>query len=828
MKIKNLIYAILLSASLGISSKKSMADRIKKAKPPSNTVSIKPDLDVAAPKKSISVTDPATKYLKTDAPYKPNGPLKTTTSATPSEKPDNSVKDSSANKHTDSDHHESKDILHSKPIDTKEEIITPKEEWANNKLQLNFENASLQSVLDDIGDLFDLVFIPDDSIHSGSNPNAAKGPGKSPGPPSYGGPAKKGSGLLETKVTFRTHEALTKDRALAVLDLFLEIAELARVPVPGMPDNYFRVTETKIANRTSIPTFIGTDLNDLPDTSLIRYLYFLTGTDVNSILNTIKELKSNNAEVGIFQESNALILTDHAYNIKSLMKIIKEIDNNGFPEILTIVKLKNSDASDAVELFKSLQGGKPNASANPYARGAGSSSSSNKSEDSYFSSSTKIIADNRTNSLIILGNKESVQRAEKFITEYIDKSLKEPPSLLHVEDLNWVTAKQMATILNNVVKYGKTPSGGAGKTGGAGEKFFSNLTFEAEPQGNRLIIRGKKEDYELIKPIIRELDQKQPQVAIEVLIVSLALNKNKSLSTRMRTPTEKLNKFNFQTSPGFDEQPIQINETEGSHLKNSLVANLINLATAAVNGSTILTLGKTSVWAIMSILKTTTNSSIVSNPFLVATNKYPATVSLGSTRRITTGTIQGGLSEGNTQGDAEANLSVTVTPQINTADHINMNIDIKIEDFTSSNTTDGNKSSKSIITNATVVDGEVLALGGIIRNKIEKVDTGVPILSKLPFIGNLFKHRSDRVVKENLVIFLAPKILRDENQSNQYTKIKSELVKKPIMTQAFSISSDPIQKYFFGDTANDIDQMLSNIDPRGGKKKAKKKKGASK
>lgn len=832
MKIKNLIYAILLITCLSTSSKaakKSMADKIAKVKQPSNLVSIEPDSSKDKPQDNNKAEKqtPIDKLQKTEAPqtsvpekniFDKEEPKEILNKEGVENKdwPKNVPKPVKLNELED----KAPKLLHETPkpenVDkqeddakeeekkdnaTEQEIITPQEEWKNNTLQLNFENASLKNVLDDISDIFDLVFIPDEAIHTDSGSSKTNsGPSFGPQPP-----ASKNK-LTDTKITFRTQDALTKDRTLAILDIFLEISSLARVPILGMPENYFRITDVKNANKTYLPTYIGTDPSELPDTGVIRYLYFLTSANVNSVINTIKELKSPAAEISSFQDSNALIITDQAYNIKSLMKIIKEVDEHGFPEILTIIKLQNADATEAVSLFKSLQGGQSNNNNSGFGAGTyrPAGSSSDNKEDAYFSSGTKIIADTRTNSLIILGKKEAVQRAENFISEYIDKSLSTPPDLLHVEELNWVTAQQMAAILNTIVQYGKTPGGGQGK-GQGGQKFFSNLAFEAEPQGNRLIIKGKKEDYELIRPVIRDLDQKQPQVAIEVIIATVAIDKNKSVATRMRTPTETPKQFNFQTSPGFNQAPIQINQTN-----NSIVANLINLATSAVSGSTLLTLGKTSVWAIMSILKTTTNTTIVSNPFIVATNKYPSSVSLGSTRRITTGTISG-ISTGTTQGDADANLTVTITPQINSANNINLSININIEDFTSDNTTVGNKSTKRVVTNANVADGEVIALGGIIRNKSTTLYTGVPILSKLPLVGSLFKYRSHETLKENLVIFMAPKIIRTEEQSDKYTQIKSEIIKDPIYTQINEASYDPIQRYFFGDTEDETSKMLETI-----------------
>ena len=743
MKMRNLIIAFFLSVCLfTYSEKSSLADRVKSAKP----ATIK--------------TNSAKKINKVST----NSPVVTI---------------------------EKKEETPNVDLKTKKE----------NKLQLNFESASLQSVLDDIADLFDLVFISDEAIKKDADKentvNKNYGPPIPPRP--IGGPNKPTDTniLTSTRVTFRTYNPLTKDKALVILDLFLEIAGLSRIPILGMPDNYFRITNEQTANKAYVQTFIGVNPESLPDTGVIRYLYFLSGANVNSILDTVKQLKSNSASIATFQESNALIITDHAYNIKSLMKIVKEIDDRGFPEALVILKLRNSDASDAVTLFKSLQGTNQPTSTNP--------SASTSESTSYFSPTTKIIADTRTNSLILFGKKDAVKIAEDFIHEHIDGNIEEIPKIFHVEDLNWVSAKQMSTILNSVVQYGKastSASTGNTKPAYAGEKFFSNMSFEAEPQGNRLIVRGRKEDYNLIRPIIRDLDQKQPQVAVEVLIVGLFLDKNKSLATRMRTPTEGQS-FNFQTSPGFSQTPIQINKTN-----NSIVANLIDLATAAPSGATLLTLGKTSIWAIMNILKSTTNTYVVSNPFLVATNKYAASVSLGETRRITSSTISG-ASGGSTKDDESANLTVSITPQINAANNINLSIVVDIQEFISPNTNDGNKTQKTVQTSASVANGEVIALGGLVRNKVTQVETNVPILSRLPLIGNLFKFRSDVVTKGSLVIFMSPKIITTETQSKDYTLIKSDIVRGPLSARAYEKTYDPVQRYFFG---KDLEEPITILD----------------
>src|SRR5262249_46783146 len=98
-----------------------------------------------------------------------------------------------------------------------------------------------------------------------------------------------------------------------------------------------------------------------------------------------------------------------------------------------------------------------------------------------------------------------------------------------------------------------------------------------------------------------------------------------------------------------------------------LLGNLISLATGALPGNTLITLGsdKFGIWGIFNILQTLTSAQIISNPFLVATNKQQAVVSVGELRRVVSGTVAGATGDLQSFTNDPANLSVTIKPQIN-------------------------------------------------------------------------------------------------------------------------------------------------------------------
>ena len=196
------------------------------------------------------------------------------------------------------------------------------------------------------------------------------------------------------------------------------------------------------------------------------------------------------------------------------------------------------------------------------------------------------------------------------------------------------------------------------------------------------------------------------------------------------------NNVNFQTS-GLNNQPV-VENTSGTGATR-LLGNLVNLAAAEVTGgATYLTLGSDQfgVWGLLRVLESYTNVSIVANPFLVATHKYPSVISVGETRRVVTGTtLTAGGVPLNSFDDLSAKLEVFVVPLISIDGQVTLEVRVKLEQFTESAQASGNRTIKEVKTSVIVADNEVLALGGLIRDNVSETQTKVPILGDIPLLG---------------------------------------------------------------------------------------------
>jgi general secretion pathway protein D len=653
-----------------------------------------------------------------------------------------------------------------------------------NVYSVNFTNATLSSVLKELGSLLKLNFISDDIIKDG----IAQPPARN---------------LDEIKITYSASRKMSAPEVTSLLGQFLAISDLSMQPIPKLKD-FYRITSTTNANRLALPTFIGVNPNDLPNNGRIRYVYFLANATATGMQNVANKLKSNSAIVAIYKDLNALIMTDEAYNISSMMKIIKELDESTTPEVMTVIKLKNAIAQEVAALYEGLKG-----KDDPFKKSFGIKDTSSRY---FFSQDVRLISEPRSNSLILLGAKESVERIEKFIYDYVDTEVNYGGKKLFKVKIEFNDAQQMANTLSTVTKFGAASD--IAQAGGArgGERFFSNISFTADPSTNTLIILCSEDEYKLILPTIKKLDTRQPQVALEILIINVDYNILKQMGTALRNPCP--GNVNFQSVSFNNGQ----SEAVVDQATGSLTGNLINLATTTSPGSFVLSLGRNSIWALFNISEQIQNRNTVAHPFLTTTNKYPAKISIAEERRIQSSRVTSGFTQTTEQMSMPAKLEVIVTPQISSDGTINLDVSIMDEEFTDPvNFNSGNKISRIINTNADVKDGQALAIGGLNSYLKSSSKNGpAPFISNIPILGNLFTARSDESNVRNILILIFPTILNAEDDSfkklNKFTSQKAQYIYDVMNERAEMVSSqrDPIYQWFFDHKDSSTNKLQSN------------------
>jgi general secretion pathway protein D len=669
---------------------------------------------------------------------------------------------------------------------------------------------------------------------------------------------QSGKAMKDIKVTFHLDNPITIDRAWDLLGTLLDVAGYS---IKLQESMYTIVQTTGDISKEPLPTYIGTHVDDLPHTDQwIRYVHYFAnlqvsedkGSELYKILDTLLPIGSQKI---MDQLTNATIIVSKAADIKAVMTIVDQLDKAGFQEKMDIIKLHHTQARMIADLFKQQilpeeVGQQPNRFR----------LDARKPTDAYFAPNTRIIAEERNNALIVLGRAQAVDRLRDFITNYIDVELESGKSVLHIYKLQYLDAKQVEDVLIRVVEtaqaggteQSRAAAPGAATPGGP-QRLFDEVVIKADkPEGfeqagfegyfgtsggdkgkeityqysggNKLVVAARNSDWQIIKRLIEEIDQPQPQVLIEVLIADLTMDDERQIGSQTRNPAK------ISLPSGINIQSAQFTNPLVNDIENPTsiagdllraitpddeitgiapngapsIASLVNppVTGPATIGSTLIEFndndGKT--WSLLQILQTFGQTKIISNPHVICTNNKRALISLGE-QRLVVGAGDVGNTAANVKNEfIEAKLTVAIKPRISgggPSGIVNLTVDVDIEEFQGG----GNQRiMRTIKTNANVKDSNILALGGLIRTEEDVSLQETPILGRIPILGWFFKNRDNGTIKTNLTVFIRPTVImpRLRRGVNQYTKDYLEVAKKYLQEgELFDSLRDPITRWFF-------------------------------
>lgn len=672
----------------------------------------------------------------------------------------------------------------------------------NELIEFNFEDAELKTMVAYIEDRFHIKFILDSVLN--------------PMP-------QGGRNVVGIKISYKTNAPLTKQDAWALFLKFLDMAGLA--VVPGPTENVYRIMTTdpraqNSASKEPIPTFIGINPELLPnDDSLIRYVYLVRNANQDTIKKLVDTFKSLLApELIPIPEIRGLVITDKSYNIKTMLEIISELDKLSMPEVLSIVRLQHADAAKVADFYKTLVKEEDQVQKDFAARVMGTKRPQTLT---FFPPGVRVIPEPRTNVLILLGPEDGTHKVEDFILKELDKQNTLQYRFTKVYPLKYVSAKAVANILNQAVKFNANQE--AAKVGGVrdGDKYFKPMSIVPEESGNRLIITGDYEDYLRLVEVIKRIDIEQPQVGLKILIVNFEQSDQKELGTQIRNKKPGItgligDNVNFQTS-GLGGKSI-VENSSGSGATR-LLGDLVNLATGGAAGSTYITLGSDAfgVWGMLRMLESYGRTTVVANPFIVTSNNYAASMAVGLTRRVKDAETKS-TTDTTSYTTLDAKLDIKITPRISYEGYVTLDIYINNTAFTVTTATseDGNRTVKEIQTSITLANNETTILGGLIKtDSTDAEDLGTPF-ARIPIVGWLLgKLKTQVKTNSSLLIFITPEIIPPDNEkiAREFTNERFGDVARTLqISEQPYYHMDPIHSLFFGDTdrgQNIIDQYVS-------------------
>ena len=297
------------------------------------------------------------------------------------------------------------------------------------------------------------------------------------------------------------------------------------------------------------------------------------------------------------------------------------------------------------------------------------------------------------------------------------------------------------------------PNDGGGSSGGSGRPTGITANISSDDNNNAIIIFGTPREYALIEDALRKLDVLPFQVFIEAAITEVSLTNDLRFGLQWN--------FSPDGSNGtLTESPTSLN----------LVRNVPGFSFAFAPSSTIN--------GVLNTLESKTNVNVVSAPKILVLNNQTAVLQVGDQVPIatqnSTSTIDPNAPTINSIEYRDTGVILKVTPRVNASGLVMLDVAQEVSDvnLTASRGAGINSptiSTRRISTSVAVQDGEVLALGGLIRNTQTKGRVGLPFLSQIPFIGGLFGRQATGGNKIELIVLLKPRVIRTVDDGRAIT-----------------------------------------------------------
>ncbi|MEN8213287.1 MAG: type II secretion system secretin GspD [Pseudomonadota bacterium] len=459
----------------------------------------------------------------------------------------------------------------------------------------------------------------------------------------------------------------------------------------------------------------------------------------------LRPLVEKEGHLAAHANSNSLIVAASKRTINKIHDMLETLDQAAESQIDTI-KLHHADASEIVKTLQTLVASGTRAGGKGAAGQGGS----------------KLVADTRTNSLLVSGNKGFREKIARIVRR-LDSQVKDTRNI-HVVSLRFANAADLAPIIEKLASERSTPGAPAkGKPGAAPEL----TSVQADEQTNSLIITARPDKMSDLRSIISKLDVRRAQVHVEVIIAELFRVKDAELGIQWISANNDL--LDVVRDTVDDDTDININQDD-----SSVFSEFSQLGVGSIVG--LISGGDYSFLALGRALDNDSDVNILSTPSLLTMDNEEAEITVGQEVPFVTGSFTSTGDGSNPTNPFQTierenvGLTLKITPQISEGDAVKLSIDQEISNINQQQTANLGRgeiitNQRTIKTNVIVDNKSILVLGGLIDDVVTETEQRIPFIGDIPILGEAFTHRGTNKSKRNLMLFIQPTILRNNRQN---------------------------------------------------------------
>lgn len=653
----------------------------------------------------------------------------------------------------------------------------------NAKINIDFQDAPLDDLIKFIGCITEKNFMLKSGVGKGKN------------------------------ITIMSPTKVTVYEAYRAFLAALEVNGLTVVPT----GKFLKIEEIAKAKQDTIPIFLSGESFPKEERFVTR-LVQLEHIAADEIQATLQKFKTQQGDISTYAPTNTLIITDTGANIVRILRLLKELDVPTGKERIWIRPVEYAEATELVDKLQQVFGAdkskssssRPTSKRNKKERGSSASSaSSSRSSDDGAVTVSKILADERTNQLIIMANRSSYFKLDRLIRK-LDVPIP-GEGQIHIHYLENADAEEISNTLSNLTQSGgasrrktssskRAGSSGSknGSSGGAAALFEGDVKISPHEETNSLVIEASLKDYRNLKQVIQKLDIRRKQVYVEAVIMEITSTKGSNLGVS--------GSAGAVFSAGGEDVPLLVGagglgisgfdpeQLNSGGLAVGLQGPLVDVQPGSAASLGAGALSVPTFGFLVQALQSNSDVNILSTPHILTTDNEEAEIQVGKqipyrssgmggglSSLASLGGLAGGLGGGSgglgglsslgglgglggfgTTQYIDVDLTLKITPHVNESNFVRLEIEQELEDVEALDENLGPTTSRRRVNNTVVVrDGQPVVIGGLIRDSESEGVSKIPFLGDIPVIGYFFRSTVKSTEKKNLLMVIIPTVIAD-------------------------------------------------------------------
>ncbi|MAZ65644.1 MAG: type II secretion system protein GspD [Kangiellaceae bacterium] len=580
---------------------------------------------------------------------------------------------------------------------------------------------------------------------------------------------------VKGKITVISQHPMTKDELYEVFLATLKVHGFSAVEEDGV----VQVLADQKIKSEAIPMASATTPGK--GSEIVTRVIRLDNVSAQALVPVLRPLVPQHAHLVAYRPSNVIIIADTASNIRRLMKIIAQVDQADNEEV-EVINLKHASAAEVVRILQNLEKSSTDQNAPP-------------------SEKPTLVADERTNSILLSGTRGVRLRLRSLIA-HLDTPL-ESEGNTKVFYLKYAKAEEISKVLTGVSKSIEQSAPTKGK--GSRTTSRSDVNIQPHEATNSLVITAPPDMLRSLDKVIRQLDIRRAQVLVEAIIVEISESEARELGVEWIVAGDT-------EDPG--SAPVGIVNFGG-------LGTVLGAAAAASTGGDAGVIGAAQEIAglqgttfglastrdsgvnfgmLIRALESNTDSNLLSTPSVITLDNEEASIIVGQEVPFVTGsTTQNNSNPFQTIQREEVGVKLIITPQINEGNAVKLKIKQEvsgIDQRATAGASDIVTTKREIETTVMIDDGETIVLGGLMSDEILEDESKIPGLGSIPILGRLFGSSGTSISKRNLMIFIKPSIMRDQKSLHELSNDKYNFIRaQQLEAQAAGVSLMPSAKY---------------------------------